>query len=193
MASNNIFQAKTPTAHQPNRNDTVISFETNQATAAFKLGMKLHNASANDAFNLMLEPSAIRDKVSKLRDETSTPLSFGGIDKSFIDSDDDVSYLPDKNDSYDSQLENDGENSNDSISEISEGEEIDLMTDTGDSVDTEMIRLLLMVDPNGLDPFDPSKFDEDEIDFIPELPQKNNNIPLSAKAQIDLLRILKKT
>ena len=155
--------------------------------------MKSHNASANDAFNLMSEPSAIRDKVSKLRDETSTPLSFGGIDKSFIDSDDDVSYLPDKNDSYDSQLENDGENSNDSISEISEGEEIDLMTDTGDSVDTEMIRLLLMIDPNRIDPFDPSKFDEDEIDFIPELPQKNNNIPLSAKAQIDLLRILKKT
>ena len=51
------------------------------------------------------------------------------------------------------------------------------MTDTGDSVDTEMIRLLLMIDPDGIDPFDPSKFDEDEIDFIPELPQKTTTSP----------------
>ena len=51
MASNDIFPAKTPTAPQSNRNDTAISFEINQAAAASKLGMKSHNASANDAFN----------------------------------------------------------------------------------------------------------------------------------------------
>ena len=55
MASNNIFPAKTPTAPQPNRNDTAISFEINQVAAASKLGMKSHNVSANDAFNSMSE------------------------------------------------------------------------------------------------------------------------------------------
>jgi len=73
---------------------------------------------------------------------------------------------------YGSELENDGDVSNDSISEISEREENDLMMDNGDSIDTEMIRLLPMIDPNGIDHFDPSKFDKDEIDFIPGLPQK---------------------
>ena len=67
-----------------------------------------------------------------------------------------------------------------------------MMDNNGDSIDTEMIRLLQMIDPDGIDPFDPSSFDEDEIDFIPSLQQKDNNIPLFAKAQLDLLHILKK-
>jgi len=103
MASNNIFQPNNTAAYQPIRKDTTISFEINQAAAASKLEIKLHNACANDAFNLMTEPSAIRDKVSKLRDEILMPLTFGGIGKSVIDSDDDLSYHPDKNDSYDSE------------------------------------------------------------------------------------------
>ena len=49
-----------------------------------------------------------------------------------------------------------------------------------------------MIEPDRIYPFDPSNFDEDEIDFIPSLQQKDNNIPLFAKAQLDLLQIQKK-
>ena len=74
---------------------------------------------------------------------------------------------------------------------ISDGEENDLLMDNGNSIDTEMISLLQMIDPDGIDPFDPSSFDEVEIDFIPSLQQKDNNISLFAKAQLDLLQIQK--
>ena len=139
-----------------------------------------------------MKTSLIRDKVSNLQDETLLPLTFGGITESIADSDDDQSYHPGNNDSYDSELENDGDISNESISLISDGEENDLLMDNVNSIDTKIVRLLQMIDPDGIYPFDPSSFDEDEIDFIPSLQQKDNNIPLFAKAQLDLLQILKK-
>ena len=156
MANNNIFKPKITSATQPISNDTTISFEINQYSAASKLGTQSHEASANDAFNLLLETSSIQDKVSNLQDETSSPLTFGGIAESIAGSNNDQSYHPGNNDSYNSELENDGNVSKESISLISNGEENDLLMDNGDSIDTETIRLLQMIDPDEIDLFDMS-------------------------------------
>ena len=57
---------------------------------------------------------------------------------------------------------------------------------------TRLQQVLQALDPSQPDPFDPSNFDEDTMDFIPASSPKHVPLSVEERAQLDILRILGK-